>query len=72
MQGEERAASIHILHFNDVYEIEPRARDPVGGVCFALPALLPAPCMPTRALGGVSLPHLKKGWDASAQKGGRA
>jgi len=29
---EHKAAEIEILHFNDVYEIEPRARDPVGGV----------------------------------------
>ena len=29
---EERAASIDIIHFNDVYEIEPRDREPVGGV----------------------------------------
>ena len=25
------ASSVTILHFNDVYEIEPRAREPVGG-----------------------------------------
>ena len=29
--AEDKASEIEILHLNDVYEIEPRARDPVGG-----------------------------------------
>lgn len=29
---EEKVSEIEIFHFNDVYEIEPRDREPVGGV----------------------------------------
>ncbi len=28
----QRSESLQILHFNDVYEVEPRTREPVGGV----------------------------------------
>jgi len=29
--SEEKANSLTIIHFNDVYNIEPREKDPVGG-----------------------------------------
>ncbi len=29
---EEKVSEIEIFHFNDVYEVEPRDREPVGGV----------------------------------------
>ena len=28
----EKVSEIEIFHFNDVYEVEPREREPVGGV----------------------------------------